>query len=151
MRARNMLLVTLSLILLGSARTLAMAADEEKNADSAAMKRQLHELLSKRVQTAMTSLDSMQAAYEAETATLDQLVMTMNNLVEAKLAIARTPQEEIAALEEHLTRAKQMEHKIELLYQAGSRGGEANQYSFIKFTRESAEISLLKARLKVAQ
>src|ERR1700732_657207 len=146
MNTRPFVLPTACLIVAAGALTF-VAADAEKNTDAAAIKKQLNELLNKRVETAIRSFDSMQAAYEAETAVLSDLIMTMNNLVEAKLAVARTPQEEIAALEEHVTRAKQIERKIELLYQGGSRGGEANQYSLIMFTRESAEIALLKARL----
>jgi outer membrane protein TolC len=108
-------------------------------------------MLYKRVETAQLCFDATQAAYQAETVTVDQLITAMNNLVDAKLAVARTPQEEIAALEEHVKNTQNLEQKIKQLYDVGSRGGEADVYALAKFTRETAQISLLKARLKTKQ
>jgi hypothetical protein len=126
-------------------------ADEKKDHDVAEMEKQLNEMLYERVETAQLCFATTQAAYQTETETVDQLLTAMNNLVEAKLAVARTPQEEIAALEERVTHTQNLEQKIKQLYDIGSRGGEAQVYALAKFTRESAQISLLKARLKTKQ
>jgi hypothetical protein len=126
-------------------------ADEKKDFDVAEMKTQLNEMQCKRVETAQLCFDATQAAYGAETVTASQLITAMNNLVEAKLAVARSPLEEIAVLEEHVKHAQNVEKKIKVVYDVGSRRGEADTYTLAKFTRESAEISLLKARLKTKQ
>ena len=58
-------------------------------------------------------------------------------------------EEEIAAWTKHVERMKQSETKIEKLFRSGTRGGEAKEYATAKRERESAEIGLLRARIKI--
>ena len=69
-------------------------------------------------------------------------------LVEAQVAAAATPAEELAALTRHLTRMEQIEQRIRRLYDLGAKGGEANSYALAKLERQNAEIAILKARIK---
>jgi hypothetical protein len=114
-------------------------------------KDELNTLLKQRVETAQYAHDAVQAAYDAETATLDWLLDAINKLIEAEVATATGQREEIAALEKHVQLIKQVEDKTKALYEKGAKGGEAKDYYTVKRERESAEIALLKKRLKVKQ
>jgi hypothetical protein len=75
-------------------------------------------------------------------------VEAANKLCKAQLEIATTPAEEIDALESRFKRMGEIEKKLEVLYRIGARGGEEKEYTTAKRERESAQIALLRARLK---
>ena len=83
--------------------------------------------------------------------TFSDLAYATRTLADAQVALTTTPDEEIAARQEHVERAKRQEAKLKVLFEAGRRGGEAPVYYSAKRERDSAEISLLKARLKAKQ
>jgi hypothetical protein len=150
MQKLRILLAAICLTAVGGMLVYGLAA-EKKDDDVAEMRKQVNELLLERANTAQTCFDATHAAYQAETVTMIQLTTAMNNLIEAKLAVATTPQEVIAALEEHVTRTQDVEQKVKQLYNLGLRGGEAETYALAKFTNEGAQIRLLTARLKAKQ
>jgi len=113
-----------------------------------ALEKRLKELLDERVITAEQAKDALQAAFEAQTVTLFDLVNAANRLKEARLAVASTPAQELDALEKHLDLLRSTEAMIKALYDAGTRGGEAKEYTTVRRERESAEIAYIKARLK---
>jgi outer membrane protein TolC len=135
----------LTILLVG----LGIGRAAEAGDDNARLKDELMGLLKERVESAQTAMDAVQAAFDAETVTFDVLLDAMNKLVEAEVAAATTPKEEIAALQRHVDRTKQFEKKVKALFDLGTRGGEAKEYYSAKRERQSAEIALLQARLRV--
>jgi hypothetical protein len=135
--------------LLAVAATATPALAQEKP-DQAQLENELQKLLHERVETANVAKDAVQAAYDAATVTLPYLIDTLNKLRDARLAVAATPAEEIDVLEDHLKRMQQTEQKVAVLHREGLRGGEAKDYFTVKRERETAQIDLLRARLKAS-
>ncbi|MEX0675740.1 MAG: hypothetical protein WD063_01615 [Pirellulales bacterium] len=147
MQVRGFILVVVCALSLAAASTLS-GANGQEDQGKAALEKRLQELLKERVKTAERARDAMQASFEAETVTLINLVDATNKLVEARLAVATTPAQEIDALEKHLELMQNTERKIKVRYDIGTRGGEAKEYATAQRERQSAEIALTQARLK---
>jgi hypothetical protein len=127
---------------------VASAAEPQEDESKAALEKQLQKLLHERVATAELAVVAMQAAYEAQTVALFDFLDGANKLVEARLAVAATREQEIDALEKHLKLMQTIEQNLKALYDLGSRGGEAKEYAAAQRERQSAQIALIKARLK---
>ena len=147
MKPRRLVMVVSGVVLATAAALVSMAGDDAE-ASRAELEGQLKELLQLRLESADLAFKAMTAAFEAETVTLSDLADARSKLAEAEVAVAAKPEDEIAALRRYVARAQQTEHKVKLLYQVGTRGGEAKEYSSAMRDRQSAEILLLKARIK---
>jgi hypothetical protein len=144
MQTRLSLGLSLLLILLVagcSASPSLMAADEPDH--RAALEARLKKLLLDRVATAKRAVASTNAAFEAETVTLGDLIAATQNVWKAELAVASTPEERIAAHVRHVQFVGRKHAKIEALYKVGARGGEAEKYNTSKHELESAQIALV--------
>jgi hypothetical protein len=148
MTIRGIIAAAVCALLLAGGVSALSGAGTEQGDSKAALEKQLQELLEDRVKSAERAVEAFQAAFEAQTCTLDVFIEAANKLVEARLAVATTPAQEIAALEKHLERMQAIEQKILVLYKIGARGGEAKEYAMAKRERQSAEIALIEARLK---
>jgi hypothetical protein len=148
MKLRRVFAVSVCLVSLASVTTLLSGAKNDDEANAGPLQLQLQELLKERALTAQRAREATQAAFDAETTTLDVLTLALNQANKAELALARTPAEEVAALTKHLALMRDLETRIEALFNQGTRGGEASQFYHAKRERQSAEIALIKARLK---
>jgi len=148
MKMRTFLAIAACLASAGGATLLFGAAQNEADASRTALEQQLQEALKTRAASAQRAVEAMTAAFESETVTFDTFADAMKKLAEAEVALTTTPEEKIAALQRYVQRTKQAETKIKLLYNVGTRGGEAKEYFSAKRDRESAEIMLLKARMR---
>ena len=74
-----------------------------------------------------------------------------DELWQAELAVAQNEGAEVAAHRRHVERTKEIEDKIAVLYDAGKRGGEAEKYTTVQVSRQSAEIALLELLLDATQ
>ena len=146
MTRRRVAVSLLALVTLALATTLA-GGDQAPGAKSDVEKK-LQEALAARAPIAQRSLQATQAAFEAQTVTFDQWVYASVALKDAKLGVATDDTARIAALDEALERASNMEKKIELLYNVGTKGGEAAQYALAQRVRLDAEIELYREQLK---
>lgn len=147
MQVRGFILVVVCALSLAAASTLSGANGQEEEG-KAALEKRLQELLKERVKTAERATAAMKAAFEAQTVVLYHFLDAANKLVEARLAVATTPAQEIDALEKHLELLQKIEQKIRELYDIGTRGGEANELAAAQRERQSADIALTQARLK---
>jgi hypothetical protein len=147
MKMRIFFMVAASLAFVAGATLLQGAAQDQANA-SKALEQQLTDALKTRAASAQRAFEATAAAFEAETVTLDTFADAIEKLAAAELALATKPDERIAALQRNVERTKQVEAKIKLLYDIGTRGGEAKDYFSAKRDRESAEIMLLNARIQ---
>jgi hypothetical protein len=148
MKMRKLLAVAACLASVVSATFLYGGAQNEADASKAELEQQLTETLKTRAESAQTAYEAMVGAFNAETVTFDTLADAIKKLAEAEVAMATRPEEEIAALRSYVERTKQWEARIKELFDAGTRGGEAKEYYSAKRDRESAEILLLKARIR---
>ena len=148
MQARGLILVAVCLLTLTAGTSVVSGADLQKDQSNADLEKQLQQLLHERVTTAERAVVAVQAAFEAETVTLFPMLDAVNKLAEASLAVATTTAQEIEALEKNLERMQSIEQMTKVLYETGTRGGEAMEYAAAKRERQSAEIALIKARLK---
>jgi len=148
MNARGFILVVVCAFSLSAGATVLSATDVLESQKKPALEKRLAELLDERVITAERAWDALQAAFKAQTVTRDVLIDAANKLVEARLAVATTPAQELDALEKHLDVMRNTEKKIEMLYKIGTRGGEAKEYATAQRERQSAEIAYIQALLK---
>ena len=146
MKLRRLSVMAASVSVAGAA--ILYGATIEVDSSKTELEQQLKDALTTRAESAQSAFDAMEASFDAETVTFSDLADATRALAEAQLALATKPEEVIAALEGHVERAKRQEDKLKELFEAGRRGGEATVYYSAKRERESAEISLLKARLK---
>jgi hypothetical protein len=147
MRTGRFLIVAACLVSLTGAAALLYGAAKDADPSRAQLQQQLQELLKERAKTAQLSVESTQAAYEAETVTLDQLLAALENRKEAKLAIAASQAAIIETLQENVDGLENIAKKIKQLYDIGAKGGEVNQWAQVKFAHETAQIELLRAQL----
>ena len=148
MKARGFILVVVFALSLAAGVTALSAAEVLESQKNPALEKRLNKLLDERVITAERAKDALLAAFEAQTTTLIDLVAALNKLKEARLAAAKTPAQELDALEKHLDVMRNTENKIKVLYNIGTRGGEAKEYSTAQRERQSAEIAYIQALLK---
>ncbi|HEX4144229.1 MAG TPA: hypothetical protein VHY91_12030 [Pirellulales bacterium] len=136
------LLVVLSAAGCGKSRAV-LAAD--KIAEPPSLNARLRQLLVRRVETARKTREAVDAAFQADTVAFGDLVTATNDLWNAELAAANTPEERIAAHRRRVINFRQMEQKIEALHKVGVRGGEAIKYGIARYNRESAVIGLMES------
>jgi hypothetical protein len=148
MSTRLLLSMVLCFVSLAGSTTCLAADDKQDDTRIRSLEEQLKALLEYRVQTALLCLQATQAAFEAETVTLGDLLDAMNKFEDAELSMVTKPEQQLDIMKRHVTRLQQVEKKIELLYRVGTKGGEVKEYSLVKRERESAEIAVLKARIK---
>ena len=141
-------LIVVACLLSVTCAALLYGAAKEADATREALELQLQDALRSRAESAQSAFDAIEASYLAETVTYSDLAEATVKLAEAELALATKPKEKVVAWERHVERAKKQETMLKELFEAGGRGGEASVYYPAKRERESAEISLLKARLK---
>jgi hypothetical protein len=148
MNLRSFVLGALCVSLVVCGVSVLLGADEDVGQSKAALENRLQELLKERVTTAERAVDATQAAFGAQTITLDVLLDCVNKLADAELAVAGTDAEKFAALEKRVALLLATEEKIQVLFNVGGRGGEAKEYAMAQRERQSAEIALIQARLK---
>lgn len=148
MKSRGFILVAACALLLAAGATVLSAANVLEDQKTAALEKRLNKLLDERVITAERAKDALVAAFEAQTTTLFDFMDAANKLREARLAAAKTPAQELDALEKHLDLMRNVEQKIKVLYDIGTRGGEIKEYSTAQRERQSAEIAYIQALLK---
>jgi hypothetical protein len=145
---RRVLTILASLGLLG---TVVIVLGASKAGESkAVLEQRLNEMRKARVQSAKAALAAAQAAFDAQSVTVDVFVEVTRNLVDAELDLATTPEQEIASWERYVKVMKQSEDANKKLLEIGVKGGEPLRYYTVKQERERAEIALLKARIKAA-
>lgn len=145
MRLRHTVLASLGLLTLGAA----MVAWAHQPGDD--LQRPLQELLAARVESAELCAEAMQASYEADQVVVSDVLVSLTNLRDAKLAVAQSPKEQVKVLTEHLAKVEKLEHRLKALNELTVRGGETNWYTLAKVERQTAEIALLQARIKAKQ
>jgi hypothetical protein len=118
----------------------AVADDKQQFAPPSAWQTAFDELLNERVAAARDFYDSVRASWERDTVTLDLCTLALRELRSAQLDAAKTQQARIAAHDVAIAAAKELEAKIERLYDTGARGGEAEKYGHIKEIRLETEI-----------
>jgi hypothetical protein len=134
-------LVVLALLLFTGCGRGVSAADNEDNRQ--ALENKLKQLVADRVESAKMTQMAVQAAFEAETVTMDLLVWATNAQFKADLAAAPTVDERIAAHAKRLQGFRLLFEKIKSLWEVGARGGESEKYSSAKYCMEDAEIALI--------
>ena len=149
MQARGFILIAVCVLTLAAGTSVVLRAEPQEEQSKADLEKELQRLLHERVATAESAVEAMQAAFKAQTVTLDVLIDAANKLVEARLAVATTPAQEIDLLNEHLQLMQGIEKRTKALYDIGARGGEIRNYLAAKIERQSAQIALIQARLKV--
>lgn len=147
MRTRRLLLAAAGLIPLAGAAAVLLGAAKDQEPGRAQLQLQLQSLLEERVKTAQLCVESTQAAYEAETVTLDELLAAFENRKEAKSAVAASQAAIVEALQEHVDGTGNTLKKIFQLYKAGAHGGEVNKWTQSKYAHQTAQIELLRAQL----
>lgn len=125
--------------------TLAIAADQRK--DQAELTKKLDDLTAQRVKTATSAYQCTQAAFDADTVGITDLMLATKALSEAELATCTERKDKIAVLQKYCERCRETERRVEALYKASSKGGEAEKFHTVKLARETADIELLKAQL----
>jgi len=148
-RASIVLAACVGLLLIATATVAAPEKPDFKPEEK--LEEKLKEVLHERVRIAVRCREATQAAFEAETVTLANLLDAMNALKDAELAVAVGPPQRLKALQRHLDALRQTERKTQLLYKVGTRGGEAAKYAHAKRERLSAEAELLEERIKQAR
>ena len=126
-----------------------MPADDDKVVPAAVVAEQTKlKKLVPEFSKAMHAYDeATRAAYETDTVPYEQMIQVLRELRDAELQFADTAKDRIAVLEKMVQKAKRLETKIEALYQAGARGGEAEKYAHAKAVRLQAEIDLSRERI----
>jgi len=148
MLARAFMLILACVLTFAMGAPIALCAEPQDGESKAELEKQLQKLLLERVVTAERARDSLQAAFDAETVTLDTLIEGINKLLKARLAVAATPAEKIDALEERVRSMQENEQRIKILFELGTRGGETREYAMIQRELQTAQIALIRARLK---
>lgn len=147
MSARLILAAALCLV----TATGATAQPPDKQAD-ASPQRKLKALLVARAATAQAAFKEMKVAWDASTVTTFNVLAASNKLVEAELAAATSPDEEIQALRGSLKRLRHLEKQVKYLVDWGIEHGLSRKDVLsAKRERESAEIQLLEAQIKAAR
>jgi len=108
---------------------------------------QVARLLKEREKAARLLNDSTSAAYEAATATLQQLIAARHEWMEAEVDLA-SGDGKIKVMEKHLDLASQLENKIATLNKFGAVGGEVEKLAAARLARLKLEIEL--ERLKAS-
>ncbi len=142
-----------AVLLMSIGGTVGLVAIAGDNADETVV--QLHERLQKmlddRVMTAQDFFAASQAAYEAGTLVLGDMLHSADDLRDAELAAATLPVEKTTILDKHLERMNEFERKIEALWKEGAKGGSTQEHAQMQFERKSAQIAVLKARIEQAK
>jgi hypothetical protein len=123
------------------------ADDTPPPASKEATQKILQAAREERVKAAVRYLEATGHAYDAQTVTIDQLIDALDGARDAQLAVATTAEQQIAVLEKHYAGLDDLERRTKLLFETGTRGGEAAQHALALREKLSAEISLLEARL----
>ena len=118
----------------------AVADDRQQFAALPAGQAAFDDLLNERVAAARDFYDSVRASFDRDTVTLDLYTLAIRELRNAQLDAAKTQQARIAAHDAAIAAAKELEAKIERLYEIGARGGEAEKYGHIKEIRLETDI-----------
>ncbi|HTM53608.1 MAG TPA: M56 family metallopeptidase [Pirellulales bacterium] len=93
----------------------------------------------KMVEQAERAFEATQAAYEAETTTLEAVYGWSLRWMRAAQNAAQTPKQKSEAAPAHLDRMRNVQKKVHLLYVAGSRGGEAKDEAAANYYVAEAE------------
>jgi len=149
-RASIVLTACVGLLLIATATTVAAPEKSDGKAEEK-LEERLKEVLHERVRIAVRCRDATQAAFEAESVTLANLLDAMNALKDAELAVAVGPAQRLEVLQRHLDALRQTERKTQLLYNVGTKGGEAAKYAHAQRERLSAEAELLEEKIKQAR
>ena len=94
-----------------------LSGDDKPSAPKSDLEKKLQAALADRVEVAKRHVAATQAAHEAQTITLDQLIDAVRRLKDAELAVATGPVDRIKSLEDCLKRTQQTELKTKLLYE----------------------------------
>jgi hypothetical protein len=122
-------------------------AENKKADDNQAM---IAQLKLDRVATARKCSEAYQAGYDAGTVTLEAVLAVYEKRRDAELAVADTDAAKLKALQAHLGRVKQIDKKIQDLFQRGMKGGEATKAALSELAVQDAEIALLTEMAKKA-
>ncbi|HEY1785831.1 MAG TPA: hypothetical protein VGG30_09795 [Pirellulales bacterium] len=122
-----------------------------EKAEPPSLNAQLRQLITARMQTARQTRDAVETGFQADTVLLGDLVTATNDLCNAELAAANTPEERIAAHKKRVAFFRQIEQRIEALSKVGVRGGEATKYATARYNRESAVIALMETCMATGQ
>ena len=136
----------LSLTLLSPSAVLAAEQDEREK-----LAKDIKELQIEEVKALEICFQATQASYEAETVTLDVLLMTSRALLKGELRTADNDAQRLEAFQRALKRTQNIERKVYSLFETSSKGGEAKEYYLAKSARLRAEVELKKQQLKIAK
>lgn len=99
----------------------------------------------KMVDEALAAFEANQAAYDAETVTMDRLYDWSLRWMRAAQIAAVNDEQNTAAIQSHLNRMQNLQKKIAALYNLGTRGGEAKEMRAANFYVAEAERWLAEA------
>jgi hypothetical protein len=139
---KRLILASLAVLLLLSGGLIGYAQQNKKADENKAM---LAQLKLDRVETAKDYSRAIKAAYDAGTVTLDRLLVAVEKVRDAELAAAETGEAKVKALQTYLDWVKLMGKKIQMLVQAGAKGGETDKALLSTLAVQDAEIALLSA------
>lgn len=106
----------------------------------------LNSLMKDRVATLQKCADATESAYQVNAATLEQVLDVNRELADAELQLATTRPERIAVFEKRVANAMRLEAKVQVLFNAGAKGGEEENYLRVKADRLEAQIALTRER-----
>ena len=149
MTTRGLMALLLCFGMFTFAATAVYTAEKVEDTKLEDLNQQRENALQERVNVAVLCREATQAAYEAETVTLWQLIDAINGEKEAKLAVSKGS-ERIKVLRSHLEQMQQLELRMKMLVQVGTTGGSAVNYPLAHRERLSAEIELLEEQIKLS-
>jgi beta-lactamase regulating signal transducer with metallopeptidase domain len=91
------------------------------------------------VKAARQGFEAARAAYETDTLPLETLCQWSERLLSAEDHAASIAKDHRAAEQHHLERMKQLQAKVTALFEAGSRGGEAEKKALVDYYVADAE------------
>lgn len=146
MNARHHLGVAfvLVLVLAGCGNSVNVPA-AEKPGNQQSLQARRKQLLADRVKSAQMACEATRAAHEADTITLGDVVRAIDALWNAELGVADTASQRIAAHVKRIENLWQLQMKVDVLFEKGDRGGEAEKMARMEYCLADAEIALIDA------
>ena len=138
------------LLLLGAVEwrlgaSAARAIDQEVESSRGGLKVD-RRMLQRMADAAAKTFEATKASYDVGTEVMSNVYVWSRRWLEADRALARSDADEIAALEAHRRRMRQLMMKIRAMYVTGTKGGEIERFAATKFYLAEADAWLASAQ-----